>query len=128
MRMTLEPEIGHIEAEMRAAGWVARTSLQWALEAWRDLAAEVGTYEATIDDYTNDLCARDYIAGFSAAASVELQAYIANEVAAADDQFRASTEPDVDGLVGRYFRIDNKDGWWWRQRPTTGPLAAYLTR
>jgi len=125
--MTLDSEIRRIEGEVHAAGKAAHTSLQRALKAWSDLAAEVDAYAATIDDYTNDVCSRDYIAEFSAAASVEAQEYIAGAVAAADDRFRASTEPDDEGLVGQYFRIDRKDGWWWRRRPTGGPLADYLT-
>ena len=125
--MTLDSEIDRIEAEMHAAGWAAHTSLRRELQVWDRLAAEVDRYEATIDDYTNDVCSRNYIAEFSAAASAETREYIAGEVAAADDRFRASTEADVEGLVGKYFRIDDEDGWWWRRRPTCGPLADYLT-
>ncbi|MGH3689788.1 MAG: hypothetical protein ACRDT7_06505 [Microbacterium sp.] len=125
--MTLESEIARIEADLRAAGWAAHANLQRAFNVWSNLAAEVDAYEATVDDYTNDVRSRDYIAEFSAAASDEVQKYIADEVTAADDRFRASTEPDVEGLISQYFRIDNKDGWWWRQRPTGGPLADYLT-
>jgi hypothetical protein len=124
--MTLESEISRTEAEMHAAGWAAHTSLQRELQTWRDLAAEVASYTPTIDDYTNDLCSRDYIAKFSAAASEGVQEYIASAVAEADDRFRASTEPDVEGFVGHYFRIDDKDGWWWQRRPAGGPLADYL--
>ena len=124
--MTLESEIARIEAELRAAGWAAHTSLQREFDAWSDLAAEVNAYEATIDDYTNDVCSRDYIAKFSASASDEVRKYIAGEVAEADEQFFRSTEPDVEGLIGRYYWIDDKDGWWWRRRPTSGPLAKYL--
>ncbi|MFE6735806.1 hypothetical protein [Microbacterium sp. NPDC057650] len=125
--MMFGSEISRIEAEMRAAGWAGHTSLRQELQIWRRLAAEVASYAATIDDYTNDLCSRDYVAEFSVAASAEVQEYIAREVAAADERFRASTMPDIEGLIGEYFRIDTRDGWWWRRRPVDGPLAHYLT-
>lgn len=112
---------------MRAGGWATHTSLRRELQAWSRLAAEVGAYKATIDDYTNDVCSRDYIAEFAVAASAETREYIAGEVAAADDRFRALTVADAEGLVGQYYRIDDMDGWWWRRRPAGGPLADYLT-
>lgn len=121
--MSLESEIGRIEAEMRTAGWANHTSLRRELRAWSRLAAEVDSYEGTIDDYTNDVCSRDYIAEFSAVASAQAREYIAEEVATADDRFRSSTVPDAAGLVGQYYRIDDKDGWWWRRRPAGGRLA-----
>jgi len=126
--VTLDSEIGRIEAEMRAAAWATHTSLRRELHVWARLAAEVDRYEATIDDYLNDLYSRDYIAEFSAAASAWTREYIARQVAAADDRFRASTEPDIGALIGQHHRIDDKDGWWWRRRPAGGPLGDYLKR
>ena len=124
--MSTESEISHIEGEMRAAGWAAHTSLHRELRSWDQLSAEVNAYEATIDDYTNDVCSRDYIALFTAKASSELRAEINARVTAADDRFRTGTVPDDDGWVGRYFRISPDDEWWWQRRPASGPLAIYL--
>ena len=89
--MSTEPEIRHIEQELRAAGWAEQASLDRELRAWDRLSAEVNAYEATIDDYTNDVCSRDYIALFATNASVELRADIDTRVAAADERFRAAT-------------------------------------
>jgi hypothetical protein len=33
---------------------------------------------------------------------------------------------DVDGRLGRYYRVRPEDGWWWHRRPAAGPLADYL--
>ena len=125
--MGAESEIRRIEIEMHTAGWAEHTSLHRELRAWGRLSAEVNTYAATIDDYTNDVCSRDYIAQFATRASAELRADLDARVAPADDRFRTATVPDVDGRVGRYFRISPDDGWWWHRRPLSGPLATYLS-
>lgn len=96
------------------------------LRVWSRLSTEVGAYELTVDDYTNDLCSRDYLAEVVRRASVPLGATIEARLAAADDRFRRSTTDDADGRLGRYFRIGPDDAWWWHRRPSTGPLAAYL--
>jgi len=79
-----------------------------------------------VDDYTNDVCSRDYLAVAASRASSGLRREIEEQVAKADETFRGSTVEDTDGRLGRYYRIERKDGWWWRRRPTSGPLADYL--
>ena len=92
-----------------------------------NLAAEVNAYTFTIDDYTNDLCSRDYLAEAMSLASPGLRPVLAEDVSAADDRFRERTSEDLEAAIGHFYRIDLKDGWWWRRRPRPGPLAQYLS-
>ncbi|WP_404352349.1 hypothetical protein LG324_05390 [Phycicoccus jejuensis] len=121
-------EVRNIESDMRAAGWAGHKGLDRELRSWNQLAAEVNTYEATVDDYTNDLCSRDYLADFASRASKDLRVQVQVHIAGADATFRAATIDDAEGLLGKYYRIELKDGWWWRRKPSSGPLAEWLSR
>lgn len=72
------------------------------------------------------MCSRDFIAEVAARAASDLRIEIEQQVASADEAFRSATVEDTDGRLGQYFRVDNKDGWWWHRRPSFGPLADYL--
>ena len=124
--MTDESEIQRIEADLRELGWADHASLDREVRAWTRLSEEVNTYTATVDDYTNDLCSRDYLAEFASRASDDLRGHIEHQIAAADETFRASTVEDTDERLKGYFRIQPDDGWWWHRRPSSGSLADYL--
>ena len=109
---------------MARAGQITRIARE--LRIWTRLADDVNTYASTADDYTNDLCPRDYLEVAMARASIGLRSAIDQQVATADELFRRQTVEDQQGRLGRYFRIERKDGWWWRRRPSSGPLADYL--
>jgi len=123
-----EHEVRRTEAALRAAGWADHTSLARELRDWARLSQEVSTYTLTVDDYTNNLCSRDYIAQVASRASSDLRRSIDEQVAPADESFREATVEDSDGRLGRYFRIDSEDAWWWHRRPSSGPLADYLAK
>ena len=116
-----------MESALRAQGWANHANLARELRSWVRVAAEVNTYPLTIDDYTNDLCSRDYLAAITTFASDRLPRAILEQVASADHSFVNSTVEDADGRLGRYYRIEQEDGWWWRRRPSSGPLADYLS-
>jgi hypothetical protein len=59
-------------------------------------------------------------------ASVGLRRAIEQQVAGADESFRSATVEDSEKRLGRYFRIESEDAWWWHRRPSSGPLADYL--
>jgi hypothetical protein len=124
--VTDENEVQRIEAALREAGWADHASLDREVRAWTRLSEEINTYTATVDDYTNDLCSRDYLAQVASRASDELHESVEYQVAAADEMFRASTVEDTDEGLKRCFRIQPDDGWWWHRRPSSGPLADYL--
>lgn len=112
--------------DLAQAGWAAHVRLEREFHIWSRLTHEVNAYTSTVDDYTNDLCARDYIAEFVARASSELRAAIEERVSPTDDAFRSATAEDDDARLGRYVHIDHESAWWWHRRPSSGPLAAYL--
>lgn len=124
--VTDESEVQRIEAALRESGWADHTSLDREARVWTRLSEEVNNYMATVDDYTNDLCSRDYLAEVASRASNGLRGRIEHQVAAADETFRASTVEDTDKRLTQYFRIQPDDGWWWHRRPSSGPLADYL--
>lgn len=125
-RVTDEEEVKRIEAELRHGGWADHTGLVRELRAWGQLAAEVNDYPGSVDDYTNDLCSRDYLQEMEARASFGLRSAINQRVAPIDLAFRGATIEDTDGRLARFFRIESCSGWWWRRRPSSGPLAQYL--
>lgn len=126
--MADEDEVRLIEAAMRETGWAEFMSLAGALRMWTRLSHEVEAYAGTIDDYTNDLTTRNYIAGAASRASVGLRFRIGHLVAVADESFRTATIEDGDQRLGPYYRIESSAGWWWHRRPSSGPLADYLDR
>lgn len=126
MLVSYDVEGARLEGAMRRAGWASHTSLSRELAKWDRVASVVNSYEGTPDEYANDLYARDYIAVFGAKASAALRIAIDGRVAAADDRFRASTVPDIDGRLSRFHRTEQQDGWWWHRRPASGPLARQL--
>ena len=121
-----ESEVREIEASLAKAGWAEQARLEREFRVWSRLAREVNAYTATVDDYTNDLCSRDYIAEFAAQASSGLQTVIEERVTPADETFRRATVEDDGARLGLYFRIDQESAWWWHRRPSSGPLADYL--
>jgi hypothetical protein len=119
-------EASALTQRLHDEGWASHVTVGGLLQGWEQLAAEVASYDATIDDYTNDLTGRDAVELVLDWASEGFRAWADERVTAADQQFRGRTEMDDEGAIGRYFRIENKDGWWWRRRPGGGPLGAYL--
>lgn len=119
-------EAAELTARLHDAGWSSQVTVERLLQEWEQLAGEVGDYVATIDDYTNDLTARDALDRILLWASDAFKPVLAKRIAAADERFRTATSDDEGLAVGRYFTIERHPGWWWRRRPTTGPLSTYL--
>ena len=59
--MADQEEMERIETSLRHAGWADHASIARELRTWARVAVEVDIYAATVDDYTNDLCSRDYL-------------------------------------------------------------------
>lgn len=119
-------DVERVEQHMRAAGWADHTSVSREQQVWARLSAEVGNYTSEIDDYTNGLCSRDYLAKAADIAPADLRDAILLDLASADARFRSATVEDHEGRLGRFYRIASGDGWWWHRRPATGPLAEAL--
>lgn len=121
-----QTEVRRIEVILREAGWAEHARIERELRSWIRLAKEVSDYKATVDDYTSDVCSRDYLAEALALASKDLRDALEPRVVAADSTFRQATIPDDDRRLARFYNIGSQDGWWWLRRPSSGPLAAYL--
>lgn len=118
--------IAQIEQDLRAEGWADHTSLARQLTVWDRLGHGVSSYSMTVDDYTNDLCSRDYMEIAIGRLPSYLSGWFSHRVAATDQVFRDGTKDDGDGALARYFRIQSEAGWWWRRIPAAEPLAEYL--
>jgi hypothetical protein len=79
----------------------------------------------TVDDYTNDLCSRDYLELVVRRLPPDISKPLSHLVASLDDKFREGTTEDDEGLLGRFFRIDPASSWWWQRIPSAGPLAEF---
>ncbi len=112
---------------LRAKGWARHVTVDWLLREWQTLSVSVDRYIHTIDDYTNDLTGRDALEIVLMECPEPLRSELEVLIGRADSEFVARTKEDSGCTLGRYFRIDDSSGWWWKRRPATGPLADYLT-
>ena len=115
-----------IDQSLRAQGWAAHAKVTWLLREWQALSASVDRYDLTIDDYTNDLTARDGLEIALATCPEPLRSKLERVVESADEQFVTRTQEDIGHTLGRYFRIDEASGWWWKRTPDVGQLAELL--
>jgi len=121
-------EVDRLTERLHTEGWASHVTVDRLLRSWEQLAGEVSDYPATIDDYTNDMTARDALDLLLQWASPELVSVLQDRVSTADRRFVGNTVEDGGAAVGRFFRVGNRDGWWWRRRPATGALSDYLDR
>jgi hypothetical protein len=112
--------------DLRTQGWATHVTVERLLRDWKELAESVDRYTLTVDDYTNDLTARDGLELVLARCAEPLRSKIRVIVEAADKEFRSRTLEDDSGAVARHFRVTDVSGWWWRRKPARGPLADYL--
>jgi hypothetical protein len=113
---------------LHADGWAAHVTVQRLLAGWVRLSDEVGSYGLTIYDYTNDLMGRDALDLVLSWASGELTDRLLPAIQRADERFAEATIGDDRGVIGRYFRVDNKSGWWWKRLPRAGRMMEELAR
>lgn len=100
------------------------------LRTERRVRFRLGQYNATVDDFTNDLTG---MTGSDALEEVlhhcrndevcKKLLFIVNE---ADQEYRAATVDNGGTSISPYCHVEYKPGWWWRGRPKSGPLADYL--
>ena len=117
--------LDEIGRRLRAQGWAEHVTVARLLSDWRALASSVDRYRLTIDDYTNDLVSRDGLELVLAACTPPLLDRL-RPWDAADREFTERTDADPDEAIGRFYHRDDLSGWWWKRRPSSGPLADYL--
>jgi hypothetical protein len=114
------------EAQLHREGWAEFVSVARALNGWDELSRTLNRYEATIDDYTNDLYDREVLDLALKSLPAQLREKLAAAIDPIDERFRQASVADTDHQLGRFHRIDDMPGWWWRRIPSEGPLADYL--
>ncbi len=91
-------------------------TLESLISDWETLVKEVQEgYPSTVDEYTNDLTARDLLEEVLCSLSEASQRKVAKVIRPLDEHFRTATCPDEDHVLSRYFRVH--DGWWWSRIP-----------
>jgi hypothetical protein len=119
--------LNEIGQRLRAEGWAEHVTVERLLRNWHRLSVSVDRYIMTVDDYTNDLTARDGLEIVLTKCPERLGTKLRAHIELADQEFLARTLDDVEHTLGHYFRIDRRSGWWWHRKPTAGPLAEYLS-
>lgn len=116
--------------ELRDRGLRNEFSLNELFEEWAALVAQVERgYSWTVYEYTNEMACRDLISAIWPMLTDRVRDARAEELGSLDARFKAATENDGGLAIGKFYRIEDKDGWWWRRRPieAAGKFAADLT-
>lgn len=120
-------EIGrYLRAEGWGRGWAIPLTVGWLLRNWQKTSERVAHYNLTIDDYMNDLTARDALEIVLAISAEPLRSKLKVYIETSDRQFIAGTEVDIGSVIARFYLIDESSGWWWKRKPKVGDLAQYL--
>lgn len=115
--------------ELQARGWRKAFDLNEMLGAYQQLVTKVEEgYDEMVDEYTNDLSCRDWLALAWPMLTDRVRDARAGELEALDERFRAATVDDGGHALSRFFAVERKEGWWWRRRPekVAGDFAADL--
>ncbi|MDE8589176.1 hypothetical protein [Arthrobacter sp. NQ4] len=114
---------------LRERGWKKAFTLDEMMTAWEQLVAQVELgYSDMVDEYTNDLACRDWLAAVWPLIAEHVRTVRAPELNALDLRFLAATTEDTAEELGRFYSTDAKDAWWWRRLPLRrfGGFAADL--
>ncbi|MCG3161594.1 MAG: hypothetical protein JMDDDDMK_02783 [Acidobacteria bacterium] len=108
--------------ERGCADYVVEGGLAGLIESWEKTVQSVEDgYSLTLDDYLNDLDARQLIAEALLVASDDQRAEIAARLNRADEKMRSLTEPATVCLWGKEIAEEEswtaKDNWWYFARP-----------
>lgn len=115
--------------ELHERGWLRAYSLDEMLEAWGALVSEIEQgYDQMAVEYTNDLACRDWLALVWPLVTERIREVTRDELAALDQRFMDATLDDGGAALATFYRVDNRDGWWWRRKPIklAGEFAADL--
>jgi hypothetical protein len=118
-------EFADLAARLHAVGWTTHVSVERLLAQWVYFCG-IGSYPLTVYDYTNELTGRDAIERVLGWAGDRARTYIHETIELLDKQFQSATFYDGGLAIGNFFNIQNRPGWWWHRRPSTGELSSYL--
>jgi len=113
---------------LREHGWKKAFTLDEMMTAWEQLVAKVELgYSDMVDEYTNDLACRDWLAAVWPLIAEHVRTVREPELNALDLRFLAATTEDNAEELRRFYSTD-ADAWWWRRLPLRrfGEFAADL--
>ena len=119
------------EQLLRQRGWSRGFTLNQMTQAWAQLISQIEHgYQDVVEEYTNDLSCRDWLAQVWPLLTQRVRAARAPELTALDERFKAATVDDGGLALSHFYQIEGKNGWWWRRRPRLllGEFAADLRR
>ena len=101
---------------------VVEGGLEGLVEGWEETVRQVEEgYSLTLDDYLNDLDARQLIADALTAATDQQRERINERLSQADEKMRGLTEPTKVCLWGEEVAEEEgwtaKENWWYFARP-----------
>lgn len=100
-------------------GWRKAFSVNEMTEAWRQLVTEIEAgYDQVVDEYTNDLACRDWLALAWPMLTAHVRSVRQAELDELDARFLAATLEDAEGRLATFYRVESKVGWWWLRLPT----------
>jgi|SRR5450755_1408692 hypothetical protein len=106
-----------ISAPKVGRGWAIPLTVGWLLRNWQKTSERVAHYNLTIDDYMNDLTARDALEIVLAKSAEPLRTKLKVYIETSDRQFIAGTEVDIGSVIARFYLIDESSRWWWKRKP-----------
>ena len=110
-------------SELEQRGW-RKATLNERVAAWEALVDQVEQgYDMTVDDYTNDLAAREWLDRARPLVTPRVQASLDAQLAPLDARFRTATVQAAKKMPGA------GDGWFYRlPRVLVGELAEDAAR
>jgi len=99
---------------------IADAGLDGVVARWESIAKSVDGYDFALDDWLNDMDARDIIAGALVAAREEQRAKFSTRLNRADDLFKKETVvtgPIWGNTVAASHSHDPNRTWWYFRRP-----------
>ncbi len=118
--------LADLTAGLISEGWADFVTIERLLSEWITLAQAGDRYQFSVDDYANDLTSRDGLELVLRRCQPPLKAKLLSYIELADQEFARRTKSDDQEVLAQFFRIDARDGWWWKRIPSDGPLAHYL--
>ena len=99
-------------------GWRRVFTLDEMLDAWAALVAEIEQgYDQTVDEYTNDLSCRRWLAAAWPMLTARVRAHRQAELDALDERFLAATTDDGGLHLGRFYGFESRGNWWLLRLP-----------
>jgi hypothetical protein len=117
-----------LEADLRRDGRLGEHyTVEKVLRIWCRL--ELFDTTSNVDDYTGaGLLWRDDLAEIIDRSPEPLRTALTEAVAEGDERFRSMSDEDTHQLLSRYFKVERRDGWWWRRIPKHGAIRDQLHR